>query len=111
VAQQVMITPPPPAGPRLQDRVPLDAISTDARQAKPGRALLALIGAPLFAIGWLACKVFRVLFYAGAWCFSAVKVGYRQAAGKPLTQPTYEAVVAENEWLKAELQRQGISPS
>ena len=53
------------------ERVPLDAISAEARKARPGRALAALIGGLLFNIEWSTAKVFQVLIYAGAWSFSA----------------------------------------
>jgi hypothetical protein len=90
---------------RLQDRVPIDAITTDARQARPGRALLALIGGLIFSVFWLAGKAFGALFLSGAWCASAAKMGWRQARGIPLSQPSLEDVLAENARLRAELSR------
>jgi hypothetical protein len=90
---------------RLQDRVPIDTITADARQAKPGRAILGLIGGLLFALGWVAAKIFGVLFLAGAWCFSAVKIGWRSAQGKALSQPSVEQLLAENAQLRLELSR------
>jgi hypothetical protein len=90
---------------RLQDWVPVDAITSDARQAKPGRALLALVGGLIFGVFWLAGKAFGVLFLSGAWCVSAAKMGWRQARGIPLSQPSLEQVLAENAQLRAELSR------
>lgn len=90
---------------RLQDRVPIDAITADARQARPGRAIQGLIGGLLVMIGYVAAKMFTVLFLSGAWCFSGVKIGWRQGRGLPLNQPTLEAVLAENERLRAEVAR------
>jgi len=90
---------------RLQDRVPIDEITADARQARPGRALLGLIGGILFALGWLTAKVFGVLFLSGAWCFSAAKIGWRSARNEPLNQPSLEQLIAENQRLRAELSR------
>lgn len=96
---------PPGASRRLQDRVPIDAITADARQARPGRAILGLIGFVLFAAGWTAAKAFRVLFLSGAWCFSAVKIGWRSARGEMLNQPSLEQLMAENQQLRHELAR------
>jgi hypothetical protein len=90
---------------RLQDLVPIETITADAKQARPGRALAGLIGALLFAIGWVAAKIFGVLFFTAAWCFSAVKIGYRSAQGKALSQPSIEQLLAENANLRAELAR------
>jgi hypothetical protein len=92
-------------GTRLQDRVPIDAITADARQARPGRAMLGLIGYLLFGVGWVVAKTFAVAFLSSAWCFSAVKMGWRTARGEPLSQPDLEEVLAENQRLRAELAR------
>jgi hypothetical protein len=90
---------------RLQDRVPLDAIAADAAQASPGRAIQGLIGYVLFTMGWTARKIFVVAFRSGAWCFSAVKMGWRTAAGEALAAPDVRAVMEENRRLRAELAR------
>jgi hypothetical protein len=90
---------------RLQDRVPIDAITADARKARPGRTLLGLIGGLLFLAGFITARAFGVLWLSGAWCFSAVKVGWRQARGEDLAAPSLEAVMAENARLRAELAR------
>lgn len=94
---------------RLQDRVPIDAISADARQARPGRALLGLIGGLIFGLFWVLGKTFMVAFLAGAWCSSAAKMGWRQAQGKPLSTPSIEALMAENQRLRADLSRIQVS--
>lgn len=90
---------------RLQDKVPIDEITADAKQARPGRALLGLIGGLLFIIGWVIAKIFYVLFLSGAWCFSGVKMGWRTARHEPLNQPDPRAVMEENARLRAELAR------
>lgn len=101
-----------PAEPRprlkLADET-LDAISERARSARPGRALLALIGGLLFAAGWLAAKAFRVLFFSGAWAWAAMAVGWRQARGEPPRGPSAEQLLAENDALRKELAR--ITPA
>lgn len=102
---------PAPRGPqnktgkRLQDRVPLDAITADARQASPGKAILAVIGFVFIAIGWTCAKTLAVTFGSGAWCASAMKMGWRTARGEPLDQPNVEEVLAENHRLRLELER------
>lgn len=94
---------------RLQDRVPIDAITADARQARPGRAMQGLIGGIIFGIFFVLSKTFMVIFMSGAWCASAAKMGWRQAQGKPLNVPSIEALMAENQHLRAELSRIQVS--
>lgn len=90
---------------RLQDRVPLDAIMADARKARPGRAIQGLLGFILFNTAYVAAKAAGVLFLSGAWCFSAMKMGWRTARGEPLDQPDLEEVLLENRRLRLELER------
>jgi hypothetical protein len=105
------VTFPAPRGPqndsgkRLQDRVPIDAITADARQARPGRAIQGVIGGFFFVLAWALAKSLAVTFLAGAWCFSAWKMGWRTARGEPLNQPDLEEVLAENQRLRNELAR------
>lgn len=61
------------------DTVPVDRITARAREAHFGRLLLTLIGSLLFGLGWLAFKIVRVLWFAGAWCAFAVAEGWQQA--------------------------------
>jgi uncharacterized membrane protein len=63
----------------LTERVPLDRIEQRARQAHPGRVLLTVIAAALFALGWLAYKACAVTWAAAAWCGSAVIEGWISA--------------------------------
>lgn len=85
----------------------LDLISAQARQARPGHALLTLIGSVLYSIGWVLSKTFEALWLAGAWCFTAARMGWLQARGKPLAQPDIAEVMAENERLRIAIQRLG----
>lgn len=89
----------------LHQRVPVDEITAQAREVRPGRVVAGLIGGLLFVIGWVLAKSWRVAFFAGAWCAVAVRTGWRQAQGKPLSQPSLEKVLAENARLRAELAR------
>jgi hypothetical protein len=91
--------------PSFAERRHLDEITAQAHQVQPGRVILAVIASFFFLIGWLTAKFFTVLFFSGAWCAVAVRTGWREARGTPLTQPALEQVLAENAQLRAELAR------
>jgi uncharacterized membrane protein YedE/YeeE len=61
------------------ERVPLDRIDARARQARPGRAVLTVIAAVLFGLGWLAYKACALSWLAVAWCGAAVAEGWQSA--------------------------------
>lgn len=61
------------------ERVPVDRITAEARDVDLGRALLTVVAAVLFAVGWLAGKVVGGLITAVAWSLAAVKVGWVEA--------------------------------
>lgn len=70
----------------LSARPDVDVITARAREARPGRMLLTVLAAVLFAVGWLfAQAVTRTgkagggLWLAAAWCWFAVVEGWRQA--------------------------------
>lgn len=63
----------------LTERIPLDRIEHRARHARPGRAVLTVIAAVLFGLGWLTCKAFAAAWLALAWCGSAVIEGWQSA--------------------------------
>jgi hypothetical protein len=71
------------AGLTILDRVPLDRISEQAREIRPGHALLTIIAAMLFALGWITAKMLTVAWLAILWSFAAVKVGWQEARPKP----------------------------
>ena len=50
----------------VTERIPLDRIEDRARHAHPGRVLLTLLAAALFALGWLTCKAFAVAWLGGS---------------------------------------------
>ena len=58
----------------LAERVPVDQISAQARQARPGRAVLTVIAAVFFGLGWCAAR--GVL--AVSWSCVAVREGWRE---------------------------------
>jgi hypothetical protein len=88
----------------LLDRVPVDAITEQARAAKPGRAALTVIAGVLFGAGWVVYKAFAVLWLALSWCFTAARLGWREAHGN---QPTRSSLREENDRLRQELKRLG----
>jgi hypothetical protein len=92
----------------LHERVPLEAITADARKASPGKVILGLIGGLIFAIAWLTAKAFTMVFFAFAWCASAAKMGWRTARDLPLNQPDVKALIAENDMLRAQIERYQI---
>ncbi len=63
------------------DRVPVDAITEQARQVKFWRTALTVIAGVLFGAGWLTAKGFGVLWLASAWCAVAVREGWREGRG------------------------------
>lgn len=63
----------------LLERVPVDRITREARDAHPGVVVLTVIAAVLYGVGWLVAKAFGVVWLAAAWCGVAVKVGWQEA--------------------------------
>jgi hypothetical protein len=96
-----------PGTPGRIDPDTLNLITTQARQVRPGHALLTFIGSILFFTGWIIAKTAGVIWLAGAWCFTAVRIGWRQARGVPLEQPDIAQVMAENEQLRMAVKRLG----
>ena len=60
-------------------RVPVERISEQAREVRPGRAALTVVAAVLFAAGWVAFKMFSVMWLARVWSAVAVREGWREA--------------------------------
>lgn len=60
------------------DRVPVERITREARQVHFWRSVLTLLAGLLFGLGWLAAKAFAVLWLAGVWSATAVKVGWQE---------------------------------
>ncbi len=63
------------------DRVPVRAITAEARAVPLHKLLLTLIAGVLFGIGWLAAKAFMGVGFVLAWCVAAARVGWRDARG------------------------------
>lgn len=86
----------------ITDRVPLDTVSAQARQIRPGRTLLALVTGLLFGAAWLAAKSLGLLWLSIAWALTAMKVGWQQGSGRH-ARPSRADLLAENDALRAEL--------
>ena len=63
----------------ITERLPLDRIEQRARDARPGRTVLAIIALVLFGLGWLAYKTCALAWLALAWCIAAVTEGWQSA--------------------------------
>jgi len=59
--------------------VDLDRVEAEARDIRPGRALLTVIVGVFYAVGWTAGKLVTGLSFAAA----AVKVGWADGRGAP----------------------------
>jgi hypothetical protein len=59
------------------ERVPLDAITEQARQVRFWRTVLTVIAGVLFGAGWLTARA----WLAVAWCAVAFREGWREGRG------------------------------
>lgn len=62
-------------------------ITEQARQVNFTRAFLTALAAVLYAAGWTTRKVFVVLWLVAAWSWTAVRLGWQEAAPKPRSKP------------------------
>jgi hypothetical protein len=60
-------------------RVPVDRITVEAHEVRPGRTLLLALAGLLYGIGWLTAKACGMLWFAAVWMGTAVKVGWVDA--------------------------------
>lgn len=61
------------------DRVPVGDIQTRAAEIDPAKLLLALLALPFLVLGWVAAKVWQVLWLIVSWSVAAVQVGWVEA--------------------------------
>jgi hypothetical protein len=59
-------------------QLPVDEITAQAREVHFWRAVLTLVAAVLFGLGWVLAKTFAVAWLAAAWSFTAVRVGWQE---------------------------------
>lgn len=88
----------------LLDRIPVDEITARAREAKPGRVALTVLAALLFGAGWVAAKSLAVAWLGVSWCFTAARLGWRDARGN---QPSRASLREENARLRQQIARLG----
>ena len=62
----------------IAERVQVEHISEQARQARPGRAVATVLVTVLLGSGWLAARSLSVLWLGTAWCAIAVRQGWRE---------------------------------
>ena len=86
------------------DRVPVDAITAQAREVHPGRAVLTVIAGVLFGVGWVTARVFSALWLAFTWSWVAVREGWESAHG-PSRGKRIAMLEAQNAELKTQLGR------
>ena len=48
-----------------------------------GRLLATVLAALFYALGWVAARTVRVVVFAAAWSFTAVRLGWREGFAKP----------------------------
>jgi hypothetical protein len=84
------------------ERVPVDRITTRARDAHFGRTILTLIAAVLYALGWLVATVLSVLWLTITWSVTAVRVGWEDAR-----TPKTELVEPPPRWSRS----RGVTPN
>lgn len=60
----------------------LEQVDADARNLKPHVALLTIVAAVLFAVGWLIGMVFRGVWLVIGWAWYAGVHGFKTARGK-----------------------------
>lgn len=73
---------------RRLEAVPMEAISEQASQVRPGETVATVITAVFFAIGW----VFGASWRGVVFCCLAVRYGYRSGAHVQVTPGKPEAV-------------------
>lgn len=63
--------------------IPLDRITTEAKDVEFGRTALTLLAGFFWLIGWSVAKVFAVLWFAAAWVATAIRIGWNDARPAP----------------------------
>jgi hypothetical protein len=79
----------------------LDRVNAEARAAHFGRVVLTFIASVFFAFGWFTAKLLGAVWFVVAWVFAAVRLGWRDARGRPAELPA-PPVESANAWVEVE---------
>jgi hypothetical protein len=63
----------------LLDRVPVDRITSEARQVRFTHTMLTALAGLLWLAGFAAAKAFGVVWFALAWVATAARLGWSDA--------------------------------
>lgn len=63
--------------------IPLERISTEARQVEFSRTALTVLAGFFWLIGFSLAKVFAALWFAAAWVATAIRIGWADARPAP----------------------------
>jgi len=67
----------------LLDRVPVDRITAEAKEVHFRRTALTLIAGLFWLLGWSASKAVAAVWFALAWSWTAVRLGWSDARATP----------------------------
>lgn len=84
----------------ILDRIPVDKVTRQAAEVRTGHALLSVIAAFFYGIGWLAGRVVPCLM----WCAFAMREGFRAAHG-PSRKAQIAMLRAEIDDMRTQLSR------
>jgi len=87
-------------------KIPVDAITAQAREVRFWRTVLTVIAAVLFGLGWVTARVFAVAWLAASWSWVAGREGWRASHG-PSRAARLAAQQAEIHDLRTRLGRFG----
>jgi hypothetical protein len=59
----------------------VERVELEARKITPGRTILTLIAAVLYAVGWIIGLAVRFVWSCISWGVAAAKVGFQEARG------------------------------
>jgi hypothetical protein len=85
----------------LIDRIDVDDITEQATQVRPGRAVLTLVAAVLFGLGWVTSRAFALLWLVFAWSWTAVRVGWEAEHGPSRGRQITSLTAERDHWREA----------
>lgn len=85
-------------------KVGVDEVRHRASRMKFGQAVLTMITAVFWAVGWVVAKFFAVIWGISTWAAAAMQLGWREARGTR-RRPTRGDLETQNAALRRELER------